>query len=522
MQSLRKAVASVREVLAGIADDGPGCAIGVVEAGDTLFAGGRGLASLEYAVPITPASRFYLASVSKQVTALATLLAAESGALDLNGSVRRIISELPAHMDNVTVRHLLTHTGGVRDYFSLGFLSGRSAEQVYSDGDVLELVGRQRALNFAPGSEGLYSNSGYVLLSIAIARATGKRLDAFAREMIFAPLGMEASRFQHDHTAVVPDKAFGYEKRDGQWHVANCMLDVVGDGGMYSSLEDMLAWAKNLLAPSIGPDAIAVMQTPGQLTSGVSTGYGMGLVIGAHRGLAILEHGGGHAGYRTHLLAYPSENFAVVALCNDAAAWPAQLVRRVAEGCLADRMTPAPEFGPMPTRQALQAHSGVYRTANNDVLSLTEQDGALYVHGLPLALRPMSPDMFTLGDPDELRLDFGGLPDNGFNLKQGSGPARRYLRCDPPAATDEGAFLGEFQSPEIGAPCRLARTEVGLTVSFARQPPAALLAIVPDCLWAPNLGATLSFQRDGGGVVSGFRVDDGRARGIVFSRAGEP
>ena len=521
MQNHDKAVASVREVLADIADDGPGCAIGVVEAGDTLCAEGRGLASLEYGVPITPASRFYLASVSKQVTALATLLAAESGAFDLDGSVRRIISELPACMDGVTVRHLLTHTGGVRDYFSLGFLSGLSAEHVYSDDDVLELVGRQRALDFAPGSDGLYSNSGYVLLSIAIARATGKRLDAFARETIFTPLGMEASRFQHDHTAVVPGKAFGYEKRDRQWRVANCVLDVVGDGGMYGSLDDMLAWAKNLLAPRIGTDAIALMQTPERLTSGVSTGYGMGLVIGAHRGLAILEHGGGHAGYRTHLLAYPSENFAVVALCNTAAAWPAQLARRVAEGCLADRMTPAPVFGPTPTRQALQAHAGLYRTANNDVLSLTLQDGALYVQGLPLALRPLSPGMFTLGDPDELRLDFGGHADDGFDLTQGSGPARRYLRCDPPTAAEDGAFLGEFQSPEIGAPCRLARAEAGLTVSFARQPPAALRAIAPDCLWAADLAATLSFERDGG-AVRGFRVDGGRARGIEFSRVGRP
>ena len=521
MQGHSEALASVREVLAGIPEDGPGCAIGVIEAGDTLLAECRGLASLEHGAPITPASRFYLASVSKQVTALSTLLAAESGALDLDGSIRRIISELPAHMDDVTVRHLLTHTGGVRDYFSLGFLSGLPAAHVYSDDEVLDLLCRQRALNFAPGTDGLYSNSGYVLLSIAIARATGKRLDAFAREMIFSPLGMEASRFQHDHTAVVPDKASGYEKRDGQWHVADSMLDVVGDGGMYGSLKDVLAWAKNLLAPRIGPEAIALMQTPARLTNGASTGYGMGLVVGAHRGLAILEHGGGHGGYRTHLLAYPSENFAVVVLCNDSAAWPAYLARHVAEGRLAHRMTPKHEFGPLPERQAVQAHAGLYRTADNDVLSLIEHDGALYAQGVPLALRPLGPGVFTLGDPDELRLDFGGQ-DDGFDLKQGSGPARRYRRCDPPAGDDAVGFFGEFQSPETGAPCRVARAEAGLTVSFARQPPAALRPVAPDCLWAADLGATLSFERDVGGVVCGFKVDGARARGIAFRRAGEP
>jgi CubicO group peptidase (beta-lactamase class C family) len=131
---------------------------------------------------------------------------------------------------------------------------------------------------------------------------------------------MDASRFQHDHAAVVPNKAFGYEKRDGEWRTANSMLDVVGDGGMYASLDDMLAWTKNLLSPRIGARAIELMRSPAVLTSGASTGYGMGLQIGAHRGLGTLEHGGGLAGYRTEVLAYPAEGFGVVVLCDDAAA----------------------------------------------------------------------------------------------------------------------------------------------------------------------------------------------------------
>ena len=289
---------------------------------------------------------------------------------------------------------------------------------------------------------------------------------------------------------------------------------------MYGSLKDMLAWAKNLLAPRIGPEAIALMQTPERLTNGASTGYGMGLFIGAHRGLAILEHGGGHGGYRTHLLAYPSENFAVVVLCNDAAAWPAYLARHVAEGRLADRMTPKHEFGPMPKRQAVQAHAGLYRTANNDVLSLIEQDGSLYAQGVPLALRPLGPGMFTLGDPDELRLDFGGGR-RRFRPEARERPGSAISPLRPAGRRRWRRFLGDFQSPETGAPCRLARTEAGLTVSFARQPPAALRAIAPDCLWAADLAATLSFERDGG-AVRGFKVDGGRARGIEFSRAGEP
>jgi CubicO group peptidase (beta-lactamase class C family) len=512
-----KAAASVEGVLGDIAEDGPGCAIGVVAGGETLAANAKGLASLEHSAPLTPASRFYLASVSKQVTALAVLLAEQSAQLELDGSIRAVIPELPPFMDGVTFRHLLTHTGGVRDYFNLGFLSGLRNEHAYTEADVLELVGRQRALNFAPGADILYSNSGYVLLSIAIARATGKTLDAFSREAIFEPLGMDASRFQHDHTAVVPNKASGYEKRGEQWHVADSMLDVVGDGGMYGSLEDMLAWAKNLLAPRIGASAIGLMRTAATLASGASTGYGMGLVVSAHRGLPILEHGGGLAGYRTHLLAYPSEGFAVVALCNDAAAWPALLARRVAESCLADRLAPAPALGPNPAARALKAHAGLYRSAAGDVLALDERDGKLFLRGLPFALRPLAADTFALdGDPDSLRVDFRRRP-AGFDLTQGMARADRFVRCVPPKAVDEDALLGDFESAETGASGQVSRTEAGLTVSFARQRPAALRAIAPDCMWAADLGATLTFERDGR-LARGFTLSGGRVRGIAFSR----
>lgn len=510
-------IARVEALLQGVEGDGPGCAVGVVEDGEIAFARGYGLASLEHGVPITPATRFYMASVSKQVAALAVLLAAETGRLDLRDSIRKTIPELPPYMEGVTLRHLLTHTGGVRDYFILGFLSGLSSEHPYSEADVLDIVGRQRALNFPPGEHVVYSNSGYVLLSMALARATGKRLDDFAREMIFAPLGMHASRFQHDHTAVIPDKAFGYAKRGDRWGVANSMLDVVGDGGLYASLEDMLAWAKNLLTPRVGAAAIARMQTPETLSSGASTGYGMGLFITRHRGLAMLEHGGGLAGYRTQLQVYPSEGFGVVVLCNDAAALPQRIARQVAEICLADRMAPAPARAPAPAIEAVRTRVGCYRTAEGDVLSLVERDGKLYVEGVALALRPLNADSFAIaGDPDFTRLTFDA--EGSVAVTQGSAAAQRFRRCEPPANSDQDEFLGDFQSAEVGAGCTVQRSGETLAVSFARGPPTALRLIDLDFLRAQDLGVSLAYRRDGGGAVDGFTVTGGRVRGIAYGR----
>lgn len=503
------------------AADAPGCAVGVVGDGKVLFAQGFGLASLEHRVAITPATRFYLASVSKQVTALAVLLAAEAGHLSLEDSIRVTVPELPAYLDRVTLSHLLTHTGGVRDYFTVGFLAGLGAEHVYTERDVLAIVRRQRALNFAPGEDGLYSNSGYVLLAIAVARATGNRLDDFARETLFGPLGMDGARFQHDHAALVPDKAFSYEPQGGAWRVANCMLDVVGDGGMYASLQDMLAWTANLLAPRIGAAAIELMSTPARLRSGVSIGYGMGLGIGTHRGLRAIEHGGGMAGYRTHLLTYPSEGLGVVILGNSAAGFPGQRARQVAEAYLGERMTPGPAKPRALPVEAMQARAGTYRAATGDVLSLALRDGSLAIEGLPGSLWPLSPTCLALeGDADLIRLDFEPRG-RGFDFTQGGAPARRYEPCEAPEGVDTARFLGDYHSPEGGAGCSVTRSGDDLAVSFAGGPATPLRPIAPDCLLAPAFGVTLTFRRSRGGALSGFDLDGGRARGLAYRRIGQ-
>jgi CubicO group peptidase (beta-lactamase class C family) len=512
-----RAVAVVEQTLDRFAEASPGCAIGVVANGETLATGCRGLANMELGAPITPASRFYLASVSKQVTAMAVLFAVEAGHLDLDGSIRKVISELPPYIDGVTPRRLLEHTSGIRDYFSLGFLGGLSPEHVYTESDVLELVGRQQALNFAPGTDILYSNSGFVLLAIAVARATGKRLDAFARETIFEPLGMAASRFQHDHALIVPDKACGYQQRGDEWLTANSTLDVVGDGGMYASLNDMLAWTRNLLSPRVGAAAISQMKAPASLSSGAPTGYGMGLGVGAHRGLAMVEHGGGLAGYRTQVLAYPSEGFGVVVLCNDAAAWPAQIAGQVAEACLSERMTPAPATAPGIAIERVQARAGIYRSAGKELMRLNERDGKLFIAGLPAPLRTLGPDIYALDDLHGVTMTFEAA-DGAFVLSHAGGPTRRYASCGTPSDIHDDGYAGEYRSAEIAAPCTVSRIQSGLAVKLTRQPAAILLAIAPDCLWAANLGVTLTFERGDDGAVRGFTIDGARLRGITFSR----
>jgi CubicO group peptidase (beta-lactamase class C family) len=278
----------------------PGAAVGVVQDGVVVLAKGYGSADLEHGIGLGPGSRFYMASVSKQFTAMAALMLARETGMDLAAPVRETVPELPACAKDISLYHLLTHTSGLRDYFTLGALAGRSQETVYTEPLVLALLARQQGLNFRPGSAMLYSNSGYVLASIIIERVSGQRLDAFARQRIFAPLGMDASLFQHDHAALVVGKAFGYERRGDGWFASNSPLDVVGDGGMYSCVDDMLRWLQNLQAPRVGASELEQMQQPARLNGGgVFKSYGLGLALAEFHGLAAVGHSGGLRGYRT-------------------------------------------------------------------------------------------------------------------------------------------------------------------------------------------------------------------------------
>jgi len=358
-------------------DQSPGCAFGVTRGDTPLAAKGYGTADLEHGVPLTSQSVFYMASVSKQFAAMSILLLERDGKFRLDDRVRTYIPDLPDYASAITIRQLLHHTSGLRDYLTLSSLAGNPADYVITERSVLNMLARQTRLNFEPGAEHLYSNSGYVLLSIIVHRVTGRPLDEFARERIFTPLNMRSTRFQHDHAAPIPGRAIGYVRRNETWRIANSLLDVVGDGGLYSSVDDMLRWATAFERPEFAP-LLSRMQTPGTLADGraIANGYGMGLSAGTYRGVPTVSHGGSLAGYRTNLLRLPAENLTVVTLCNNATANAARLAQMLAElYAPAGMSAAAPVAGtappPAPTRTAVprelaQALAGVFYSAELD------------------------------------------------------------------------------------------------------------------------------------------------------------
>lgn len=289
----------------------PGCAVGVLENGAARWRKGYGLADVEHRVPLVPESRFYLASVSKQFTAMAAIVAAREGKLSLDDPLSKHVPEMPAYAARIPLRRLLDHTAGLRDYLTLWDLKGWSNNSALQPGATLALIARQQAVDFEPGTDFSYSNTGYFLMSVILERATGRKLGDYLEEKVFRPLGMTATRVQHDHTVPVPHRAHGYSRG----RVLDVNFDVTGSGGVYSNVDDLLKWARHLLETA---PVLAALSTPGKLRDGreTPTGYALGLRRTRLGEALEISHGGSAPGYRTYFALYPERRLAVVVLCN--------------------------------------------------------------------------------------------------------------------------------------------------------------------------------------------------------------
>jgi CubicO group peptidase (beta-lactamase class C family) len=331
--------------------DSPGCALGVYQGGQIVYARGYGTADLEHDAPITPDSVFYAGSVSKQFTAMAVALAIRQGRLGADDDVRKYVPELPDYGRPITIQHLLHHTSGLRDVNTLMVLAGRRDEDAFDNEAVLRIVARQTALNFMPGDEYLYSNSGYAMLALAVERATGTPFAEYAAANIFGPLGMTVSHFHTDLSRIVRHRAWAYERRaDGTFALDSPQNERAGAGGLFTTVRELARWDGNFYDGRVGGlDVIRTLETPGRLNDGTAMTYAWGLMVGSYRGLPIIEHSGSLGGYRAHIIRFRGEHASVAVLCNVANVNTGSVVRRVSDAVLAGRFKePPPPAKPPP------------------------------------------------------------------------------------------------------------------------------------------------------------------------------
>ncbi len=395
----------------------PGCALGVIQDGQFIYRRGYGMANLELGVALSSESVFYIGSTSKQFVAASIMLAAEQGYLSVDDDIRKYVPEIPDYGPTITVRHLLHHTSGLRDYLTLWGLAGENIEDIHSPADALQMIARQTALNFQPGDEYLYSNSGYFLLSVIIERATGKSLREFAHQNIFKPLGMTHTHFHDDHTHIIKNRAIGHLTRpDGSIALNMSNFAQVGSGGLYTSVDDLLFWDRNFYENRLGEGGlIDRMLVRGVLNSGDTLSYAAALQVGEYRGLRTVEHGGALGGYRAQLLRFPDQRFSVICLCNLAPMNPTALAYRVADIYLADNLEAAPEATVeeetpperrepaaaqpfQPSAAQMAEYPGAYYSEELDASwDLTITENALYVVGVERPFSPVEADVFRLG-----------------------------------------------------------------------------------------------------------------------------
>ena len=324
--------------------DSPGCALGVYQNGRIAYERGYGMASLEHDVPITPETVFYVGSLSKQFTAAAAALAIQQGRLSADDKIRKYLPELPAYADGITVRHLVHHTSGLRDYNTLLSIAGRRGDEAFDNRIVLGITARQKKLNFEPGAEYLYSNTGYTLLALIVERATGVPFADYATTRIFKPLGMSVTHYHTDETRLVKWRALAYESSSAGFVLDTPNNERAGAGGVFTNVRDLLRWDENFYDARVGgAELIKQLQIPGALNRGQPLTYAWGLQVGTYRRSPTIEHGGSLGGYRAHLLRFPQQHVSVAILCNLGSIAPGNLVRQVADAVINAAFTePAP------------------------------------------------------------------------------------------------------------------------------------------------------------------------------------
>ena len=321
----------------------PGCSLAVIRNGEIVYERGYGMADLEHNVAITPQSILYAASVSKQFTGAAIALLEQQGKLAADDDVRKYVPELPRYRQTVRLHHLIHHTSGIPDYLELWSNSGHSFMESLSHAEALALIAAQKKLQFQPGEKFSYSNSGYFLLSLIVERASGQTLRQFAEVNLFKPLGMTHTQFYDDATQLVPNRAFGYERReDGSLSRVHTTFALVGDGGLLTSVQDLAVWDRHF---DKNPDAaggatlVTKQLSRRSLNSGAENNYAYGLSVGKYRGLPTVEHSGSFIGFNSKYLRFPEQHFSVAALCNLDGSQPGRMVAQIADLYLAEAFT---------------------------------------------------------------------------------------------------------------------------------------------------------------------------------------
>jgi CubicO group peptidase (beta-lactamase class C family) len=510
--------AQVDRIFGAFNNHTPGCAVGVEHRGVVVLKSGYGMADLERNVPITADTVFESGSVAKQFTATALLLLAQQGKISVDDPVRKYLPEIPDYGTPLTIRQVMSHLSGLREWRLVAAFSGvDEGTHVLGNQDLLRIAAKQRALNFAPGSAYSYTNTGFNIATILVERAlaNGETFQDFTREAIFEPLQMTHTRWRDDFRAVVPNRALAYGPAPGGgWIQQTPIENIIGAGGLLTTVGDWLLWNENFTDAKVGgPDLVKSLETPATLNNGKKIRYAAGLFVNTFEGLREVSHGGATGGYRSWLARYPDQRVSVAVMCNSAQANPTQLGRDTAR--LWTGAVPAPKpvpFAADPVK--LGEFAGMYRKVrDNSAVELRVKDGILTM--VPsLQLVPTGEGSVAAGESQFL-FEIGG-----FRVATPDGDTV-YQRVQPahPSTLELASLVGAYTSPETGTTLTVSSKDGELTLSIGSNPPVRLRPTFQDAFMMPGMpAAAIRFVRDSNGKVTELSAGDDRTWDLMFAK----
>lgn len=514
-------------------EDVPGAAIAVVKNETIIYKNGFGMANLEYDIPITPSTIFHIASVSKQFTAFSILLLEKEGKLSLDDDIRKFIPEVPDFGKTITLKHLANHTSGLRDQWNLLALAGWRLDDVITQEQILKLISKQTELNFNPGDEFLYCNTGYTLLAEVVARVSGKSFAEYTKENIFEPLRMKNTLFYDDHEKIVKNRAYSYYHTGNGFKKSVLNYANVGATSLFTTVEDLSLWAINFENPVVGDsNLIEKMNQRAILNDGDTIKYALGQSVEKYKGLNMINHSGGDAGFRTYLGRFPDQKFAIMIFSNDASFNPGSLAMKIADIYLKDELkTDEKENKDEVNHQiipvdidTLKAYVGEFELQPGFIISITENNGELFAQatGQPkIGLTAIKSNEFSAKSVDA-SVTFHRNKNNEINLLKlhqgGTFDAPRVQPFDK-SSVNLSDFTGHFHSDELSTDYIFVVKNNTLVAKHSRLSDIKMNPTGKDVFTGNQwfFGQT-EFVRDGKNNVIGCKVSSGRVKNIWFKK----
>jgi CubicO group peptidase (beta-lactamase class C family) len=519
----------------------PGCAVGVVRNDSLIFAKGYGMANLEYGAPISPETIFHMASVSKQFTAFSIVLLARQGRLSLDDDIHKYLTWFPDLKEKITIRNLLNHTSGIRDQWQLLAIAGTRIDDVITQDQIVKVLGKQEALNFRPGDEYLYSNSGFTLLAEIVRSVTGQTLRQFTDSAIFRPLGMTHTHFHDDYTEIVPNRSYSYE-RDDKGRYSNDILSYSNAGAtsLFTNIDDMSKWIMNFWDHKVGDQQdIAQLTERARLNNGKVLNYALGIGVDSSRGYPRYQHGGADAGYRTFISVYPQLHMGIIVFSNLGNVNTGRKADQVAALFIKDASPQKMATGPPGATPGLAAQAGFTDSAQANLAdpgrltpftgAYASEDGERFriaiVGNRMYAVDGYDRDLLVVKGKDTAVLFrdqrvYAVFSKDSLDMYEPGG-TRHMWKYDTAARSDAqlATYAGTYYCPELDVNYRIVLKDHRLMIGSAKYNDTPLTLYGDDHLgddwwWMSQLKVI----RDRRKKITGFEVNDGRVRHLWFKK----